>query len=299
MTARVVTTLLLLLLAPVAAAQDTFDLRKANDYKPAVGDKVRSESSERQTNHIVVKAGEQVVQDQNEVTGQVTTYTDEVLTVDDAGKANGFRRTYASFRDQTTEQDLQVAGLTVLLSRDAENKHTFVVEGGATLPPAVQQHLEAEAAEKDEKAADEDQREDALMPEAPVAVGASWDVPPERVLQTFGFDAATSALDPKTTAKGTLVSKEERDGQTLLTVKFEFDLFFSLFQNLEFPDPASFDIDMELVLPADGKTPHGGAKVTGTFKGATNLPPQPGAPPMTLTIDLGVEASDARARAQE
>lgn len=298
MTLRVVTSLLLLL-APVAAAQDTFDLRRANDYKPVVGDKVRAESSERQTKHIVVKSGAQVVQDQSEVTGQVAVYTDEVLTVDDAGEVASARRTYESFRDQATDQDLQVAGLTVLLTRDAAGKHSFAAEGGATLPPALQQSLEAEAAKKDQDQAEEKEREDALLPEAPVAVGASWDVPPERVLQTFGFDPAANALDPKTTARGTLVKTEERDGQTLLTVKFELDLFFSTFQSLAFAEPASFDIDMELVLPADGTAPHGEAKVTGAFIGATNVPPQPGAPPMEVSIDIAIESKDARTPTKE
>lgn len=299
MTLRLVASLLLLL-APVAAAQETFDLRQANDYKAVVGDKLQSESSERQTKHIVVKAGEQVVQDQSEVAGQVAVFTDEVMAVDDAGKPSSLRRTYASFRDQSTEQDLQVAGVVVMLTRDAQNKHTFAVEGGAVLPPAVQQSLEAEAAKKDENAADEDTRQDALMPEAPVAVGATWDVLPARVIETFGFDAATNVLDEaKTKAKGTLVSKEERDGQTYLTIKFEFDLFFSTFQSLEFPDPASFDLDLELTLPAGGKTPEGGAKVTGAFKGATDVPAQPGSPPMNVSIDIGVNSSDSRVRAKE
>lgn len=301
MTMRAVTALLLLL-APVAAAQEaqaTFDLRKANDYKPVVGDRVQSESSDRQSKHIVVKSGEQVVQDQSEVAGEVTTYTDEVLTVDDAGKLMTARRTYATFRDQSTDQDVQVAGLKVLLTRGADGKHTFAAEEGATLPPALQLSLEAEAEKQDENEGKEDAQKDALLPETPVAVGATWDVPPARVLETFGFDPATNVLDPKTTACGTLVKTEERDGVTLVTVHIELKLLFSTFQSLVFPDPASFDIDMEVVFPADGSAPIGEAKITGAFAGTTSVPPQPGAPPMTLSIDMDIQSGDVRTRAKE
>lgn len=287
-----------LLLVPPAQAQDTYDLRQADEYKHAVGDRIRVEREERQDSKVVVQNEGQVLQRQEGAEGFTSTHVDEVLEVDGEGEVTRLRRSYETFRDLTTGDDVDVSGLVVLLERSAEGKHTFKAEGDKEVPPAVQARLLQEAAKKDaeeESGEDEDDRQDALLPDAPVAVGATWDVPPETAIEAFGFEE--SEIVPEASSiKGTLVSVEERDGQKYLDVQVTIDLAFKRFQGLTCPEPAKFQMKLELELPAGGTSPTGEAKLSGTFDGQATMPNAP--PGVTVDIDLNVENQQRRARVQ-
>lgn len=289
-----------LLLVPCAQAQEaTYDLRQADEYQHVVGDRIRVERTERQESKVVVQNQGQVLQRQEGAEGFVAAYVDEVLAVDDEGEVTGLRRSYESFRDLETSTDVDVKGLVVVLERSPEGKHTFKPEGQATIPPALQSRLHQEAAKKDAEAEgtdDEEERQDALLPAAPVAVGATWDVPPQEAVDAFGFQE--SELVPEASSvKGELVSVEERDGQTFLKVQVKIDLGFKKFQGLVCPEPAKFLMKLELDLPAGGTSPAGEAKLTGTFDGQATMPNAP--PGVTVDIDLDVENHQRRARVQQ
>lgn len=278
------------------AQAETFDLRATDDYKPVAGDRVRVEQTERQKSNVVVKNGPQVLQQQEGQEGFVATYDEEVLAVDDEGEVTRARRTYEAFRDLETAQDAEVKGLTVLLERSAEGKHTFAAEGDATIPPPLKARLDDEATKKDAKAEggeDDEDRQEALMPEAPVEVGATWDVPPEQAMEAFGFEE-TELADEGSSVKGTLVSVDERDGQRFLKVQVAIDLAFKRFQGLPCPEPATFKMQLELELPAGGTSPAGEARLSGTFDGKPTVPNAP--PGVTMDVDLEVENHQRRVR---
>lgn len=287
-----------LLLVPCATAQETYDLRRADEYEHKVGDRLRVERAERQKSTVVVQNQGQVLQRQEGSEGFEATYVDEVLAVDDEGEVTGLRRSYETFLDVETGQDVDVKGLVVVLERGADGKHTFKADGDVTIPPAVQARLQQEAQKKDAEAEggeDEDARQDALLPEAPVAVGATWEVPPEKAVESFGFEE--SELAPgASSVKGTLVSVEERDGQKFLKVQVAIDLAFKRFQGLVCPDPAKFQMQLELDLPAGGTSPAGEAKLTGTFDGQATMPNAP--PGVMVDLDLEVQNHQRRARVQ-
>ncbi len=288
-----------LLLVPCASAQTTYDLRQADEYTPVVGDRVRVERTERQTSKVLVQNQGQVLQRQEGSEGFAATYVEEVLAVDDDGDVTRCRRSYEKFHDVETAQDVDVSGVVVLMERSAEGKHTFKADGGAPLPPTLEKRLHEEAAKKDaeeEGGEDEEDRQEALLPEQPVAVGGTWEVPPEQAVESFGFQE--SELVPEASSvKGTLVSVEQRDGQELLKVQVTIGLAFKRFQGLECPDPARFDMQLELELPAGGTSPIGEAKLTGKFDGQATMPNAP--PGVTVDVDLDVENHQRRVRVQQ
>lgn len=288
----------LLLLAPRAQAQDTYDLRKADDYVHAVGDRIRVEQEERQQSKIVVQNQGQVLQRQEDREGFTSTHVDEVLAVDDEGEVTRLRRSYERFSDLSTGEDVDVSGLVVLLERSHEGRHTFKAEGDKAIPPAVEARLQQEAAKKDaerEAGKDEEERQDALFPEAPVAVGATWEVPPETAIEVFGFEDCELVTEASS-IKGKLVSLQERDGQTFLDVQVTIDLAFKRFQGLVCPEPAKFVMKLDLELPAGATSPAGQARFTGTFDGQATMPNAP--PGVTVDLDLDVQNQQRRTRVQ-
>lgn len=290
--------LLGLLLVPLAHAQETYDLRQADEYDPVVGDRVRVERTERQVSKVVVQNQGQVLQRQEGAEGFAATYVEEVLAVDDEGEVSRLRRSYEAFRDLETSQDVDVKGLVVLLERSAEKKHTFKAEGDVPIPAALETRLHQEAQKKDAEAQggeDEEDKQDALLPAAPVAVGATWEIPPAEAVEAFGFEQ--SELVPEASSvKGTLVSVEERDGARFLKVQVDIDLAFKRFQGLVCPEPSKFGMKLELDLPAGGTSPAGEAKLTGAFDGQATMPNAP--PGVMVDLNLEVENHQRRVRVQ-
>ncbi|MCO5171819.1 MAG: hypothetical protein M9894_36415 [Planctomycetes bacterium] len=299
MTFRVATTSLLAALAlalPAAADEPTtYDLRAGDDYTPVVGDVLRVETTERQKSQVVVKSGEQVLQEQEGQQGQSAVYTEEVLAVDDQGQVSRARRVYESFRDLEAGAAPDVSGLVVLLERGDDGKHAFVPEGEAQVPPELEERLAQEGLQRDAKKAlgdQEKERQHALLPDEPVPVGATWEVTPEQALVAFGFQ--DSALHPElTTVRGTFRSLEERDGVTFMNVHVDVDLAFTRFQGLDCPEPASFKLQLDLLLPEGGTSPAGEARLTGVFDGEPVVPEAPG---VTMAVDLELENAQRRTR---
>ncbi|MCW8138897.1 MAG: hypothetical protein KIT58_08330 [Planctomycetota bacterium] len=297
MTFRAATTccVLLALALPAAADETTYDLRAGDDYTPAVGDVLRVETTERQKSQVVVRSGEQVLQRQEGEQGQAATYTEEVLAVDDQGQVSRARRVYESFRDIDAGQAPDVQGLAVLLERGKDGKHAFVAEGDATVPPALRARLDQEALQRDMKRElgdREKERQHALLPDEPVPVGATWEITPEQALTAFGFQ--DSALHPEQTkVVGTFRSLEERDGVTFMNVHVDVDLAFTRFQGLDCPEPATFKLALELLLPEGGTSPAGEARLTGVFDGEPTVPDAPG---VTMAVDLELENAQRRTR---
>lgn len=287
----------LLCLAP-ARADETWDLRKL-DHKAAAGDKVRTETSEKQQMKFVVQQGAETVRKDEKVEGFAGAWTDEVQAVDEEGQPTKSRRTYESYEDHESGKKVEVAGIVVLLERDAAGKHGFKAEGDKPLPPELQARLEAEVKKDDEKLAAkkagkeaESDKMDRLLPEKPVGVGAEWEVPAQAAADAFELNG--SELDPKSKVTGKLVAAEARGGATYLKIELTIDLWLKTFQEMACPEPASFRFKVHMNVPADGKAPDGELSMTGSFNAA---PQNPEAPPgMTMTIDLAVENKTKRTR---
>jgi hypothetical protein len=291
---------LLLVVATSAARAQTVDLRKANGYRPAVGDRVKSTKSDRQVMDMeVLQAGTNPLQQKHEEQGFEGVWVDEVQAVgEDGKKPTRFLRTYERFKDLRRGEELPVEGVKVLYSTDAAGTRSFTAaEGSAPIPAALERRLHDEADKQTAKAragADKEDVKEVLLPAEPQAVGATWSVEPARVATNMDLGKPEDLVADKSSVTGTLVGVEEKDGTSWATVRVAVKLSFLRLKDLPCAEPALLDMSIELVVPVAGDSPAGSMTARATFDAKPTPPNLP--KDVTMTMNMTMDGAEKRER---
>lgn len=280
---------LALAVAPAGADDASYSLR--DEYKPKVGDKVRVHERNRTGGTVTVRAGDQVLQEQEQKQGLEQRYEEHVLEVGEDGKVSRATRRYTFVADFSADEteDLSAKPVEVVMTRK-DGQRSFAPAEGHTLTPLLERVLDVESGQSNDK--DDDDSRKTLLPEGQVEVGATWPVPVEKLTEVFGMDPAD--LDPtESTATGKLEKAEPKGDVTMLSVLVTVQLRFKRFQGMEAKPPFQFDMKIRMDLPAGGKAPGGGLRLDGIAKGKAIFPPDQGVPPGTI-LDLDMTMENAK-----
>jgi hypothetical protein len=292
--------LLAVLLAAPALAQDapTFDLR--SDYKFVAGDKVRVHELQQTRAKYALRDGDKVLQSVDQTEGYEQRYEEEVQEASAEGEATKAVRTYTFVRDISTGETLELTEkpFKVQMARDEEGTYHFTpVEAGAQVPTLLETILDQEAGRKETEAVEESAQR-LMMPEAPVAVGATWAIPVEKACEVFKFEPDQVASEGYET-QGTLSGAEPKGAETELRVAIRFKLPLKSFNGMPCPDPMLFEATLEIVMPAGATSPNGQVSAKGDVKGKATLPPEEGMPKdAVLDLDMTVSTSKKIERVQ-
>ncbi len=280
---------LALAVAPAGADETTYSLRE--EYKPKVGDKVRVHERNRTGGTVAVRAGDQVLQEQEQKQGVEQRYEEHVHEVGEDGKVSRATRRYTFVADFAADEseDLSAKPVEVMMTRK-DGQRSFAPVEGHTLSPLLERVLDMEAGQSNDK--DDDESRQTFLPEGPVAVGATWPVSVEKLTEVFGMDPAD--LEPtESNATGKLEKAEPKGGVTMLSVLVTVQLRFKRFQGMDAKPPFQFDMKIRIDLPAGGKAPGGGIRLDGIAKGKAIFPPDQGVPPGTI-LDLDMTMENAK-----
>ncbi len=281
------------LLAVPALAQDapTYDLRQ--EYKHVAGDKLRVHERTETRAKYALRAGAQTMQEVDQTEGFEQRYDEEVQEVDAEGDVIRSVRTYTLVHDLATSEklDLQASPIQVQMARDEDGTFRFTaVDATAQVPDLLERLLDQEAGRK-ETQSDEEGAQKLIMPEGPVAVGATWPITLAHACEVFKFEERT--LGPGAEARGTLTAAEAQGDQTMLKVDFVFNMPMTEFNGMACPEPMKFDATISLRLPANASGPQGGATMSGTIKGKAKLPEDEGLPPDAV-LDLDMKVTNTK-----
>lgn len=285
--------LLLALVAAPALAQDapTYDLRQ--EYKYVAGDKVRVHERTETHAKYALRAGDQVMQQVDQTEGFEQRYEEEVQEVDEKGDVTRSVRTYTQVQDLATSEalDLKDKPFKVQMARDEDGTFRFTpVEQGAAVPELLERVLDQEAGRKETESDDEGAQK-LIMPEQPVAVGATWPVSLQHACEVFKFEQETIGQGAE--AQGTLEAAEPQGDLTMLKVALRFKLPMTSFNGMACPEPMKFDATINLRLPAGAAGPDGGASMEGVIKGKAKLPADEGLPPDAI-LDLDMKVTNTK-----
>lgn len=285
--------LLLALVAAPALAQDapTYDLRQ--EYKYVAGDKVRVHERTETHAKYALRAGDQVMQQVDQTEGFEQRYEEEVQEVDEKGDVTRSVRTYTQVQDLATSEalDLKDKPFKVQMARDEDGTFRFTpVEQGAAVPELLERVLDQEAGRKETESDDEGAQK-LIMPEQPVAVGATWPVSLQHACEVFKFEQETIGQGAE--AQGTLEAAEPQGDLTMLKVALRFKLPMTSFNGMACPEPMKFDATINLRLPAGAAGPDGGASMEGVIKGKAKLPTDEGLPPDAI-LDLDMKVTNTK-----
>lgn len=290
---------LLALAAAPALAQEgapTYDLRQ--EYKLVAGDKISVQEHMETRAKYTLRAGDQVIHDADQVEGYDQSYVEEVQEVTADGDVVRSVRTYTHVRDLNTaeELDLKANPFKVQMSRDEDGLFRFTpLEEGAQLPELLERILGVEVGRKEADSDEEDARR-LLVPEEPVAVGATWQLPVEKVCEVFKLPPESIAEGAE--GSGALEAAEPVGERTMLKVALRFKLPMSTFNEMPCPEPMRFDATISLRVPAGATGPEGGVALEAAIKGKAKLPPDQGLPPgAMLDLDMTIKNSKSVERA--
>lgn len=283
----------LVLLAVPALAQDapTYDLRQ--EYKYVAGDKVRVHERMETRAKYSLRAGDQVMQEVDQTEGYDQQYVEEVQEVDAKGDVVRAVRTYTQVQDLATSEtlDLKDKPFKVQMARDEDGTFRFTpVDQAAPVPDLLERLLDQEAGRK-ETESDDESTQKLIMPEQPVAVGATWQVTLQHACEVFKFEPET--VGPGAEAQGTLQAAEPKGDLTMLKVDLTFKLPLTSFNGMACPEPMKFDATISLRMPAGATGPDGGATMEGAIKGKAKLPEDEGLPPGAL-LDLDMKVTNSK-----
>lgn len=291
---------LAVLLAAPALAQDapTHDLR--GDYKFVAGDKVRVHELQQTRAKYALRDGDKVLQSVDQTEGYEQRYEEEVQEASPEGEATKAVRSYSFVRDISSGETLELTEkpFKVQMARDEEGTYHFTaVEAGVQVPALLETILDQEAGRKETEAVEESAQR-LMMPEAPVAVGATWAIPVEKACEVFKFEPEQVASEGVET-QGTLSGAEAKGAETELKVAIRFKLPLKSFNGMSCPEPMLFEATLEILMPAGATSPNGQVTAKGDVKGKALLPPEEGMPKdAVLDLDMTVQTTKKIERVQ-
>ena len=279
-------------LAQDAPAPTTYDLRQ--NYKFVAGDKVRVHEVQQTRAKYALRDGDKVLQSVDQTEGYEQRYEEEVQEASAEGEVTKSVRAYAFVKDISTGEtlDLTEKPFKVQMARDEEGIYHFTpVEAGAQVPQLLETLLDQEAGKKETEGAEESQQR-LMMPEGPVAVGATWAIPVEKACEVFKFEPEQVASEGVET-QGTLTAAEVKGTETELRVAIRFKLPLKSFNGMPCPEPMLFEANLEIVMPAGATSPNGQVTAQGDVKGKALLPPEEGMP-KDAVLDLDMKVSSTK-----
>lgn len=244
------------------------------------GDKVRVRQRQEQTQRIVMRAGLEVVDEQNVRVGFEQRYLLEVVKVDDKGRIAEAKRTYEALHDLQRGEPVKVEGLVVRWLRDPDGAFRWEPPAGATLDEFVRQTLEEDVEGADEpgaKDAPPDPSRLLFSAKKPVAVGEVWEVPLELVAPMFEIPAA-EVVEKKLQGKLQEVEPPAAVGGTgWLKVALELQLKVKSYEGRPCPRPVEYTVTGSARLPQGGVGPERTVRLEAHVRGVLPAEEEPGA----------------------
>ncbi|MGE0707190.1 MAG: hypothetical protein AB7N76_16745 [Planctomycetota bacterium] len=276
---------LLLLVAAAPALADegqTYDLKKIVHDKVTAGESCRESETEKSVQKIVVTAEGNVVDQKDEKKGATFSRTVKIVEASPEGKPTKILFGYESFQDEESGEKPDVNGLEVTCTK-AGDEWKLEAAGGKAIPPVVEAHIRAGLGKQDKEGNEEVGK--ALLPDKPVAVGASWDLDPDYLAKQMHMGGSTIVKD-KSAAKGTLKAVTQKDGKDWFKVEISIKLVLADVQGQPMKEPMVMDMKMTMEAPAGGVY----SELQMTMKATGVMEPQPGAV-VTLDIDMSRKQS--------
>ncbi|MGE0707315.1 MAG: hypothetical protein AB7N76_04805 [Planctomycetota bacterium] len=284
--------LALLLLAPVAGAQEParHDLRARHTAQ--VGDEVQVVERERMRQRFRLERDGQVLEEGKEATGTEQRYLRRVEAVAD-GVITGEWRRYELVKhlgEPEQEERYEPAIELRVALREDRRSYARVGDAAQPLPRLLHAAIERETAGKVER-----KREDApylaLFPERPVAVGEEWVVAPARLAKVL-------TLDPRhvgsaaSSARARLKAVDASAGRRFYEVELSFSLALTHVLEQPVQSPGTLSGKLELGLSPDG--PRRYARVQAVMEYQGPCPGQDVPPGSQLKLRLELENTDER-----
>lgn len=244
-----------LALGTSAVGAETYDLTKLLAREPAVGGPaLREASSESERGRQVVRQKGKVVQDQSASKSQSYARKLEVLATGPGGDASKVRYTYESYErsENESKQVLEVEGLALVVDSSEKDVPAKVKpEGGRQVPPFLENKLQDEAQQPPK--AEQLKKLTLLLPQGPVAVGASWEKSPAEAAKALGIPEA--GLDLKGSSLRGTVSASEVSGR--IQVRIVATLRFTRYQDMRCLDPVVVSVEIRAEIPTAAGDPTG------------------------------------------
>jgi hypothetical protein len=267
--------------APARAQEDEkLDLRRlGTQFRPAVGDRVRTEDRQTQRMRMTLERDGDVVQRREQDEGVEETYVDETLELAEDGKPGRVVRTYERFVD-AADGEAAPPGIRVLLTHGPGGDDFQVMDGSPALPPALEARLVKErdklnAVDGERHAAKRDMMA-AMVPDGLVAIGERWTIDPLRVAPAMGLSAEDRSIEDSR-CEGQLTLGAPRGEARWVRLSVRLRLALRSMRNLQFEAVTPFEMTVEAEAPADGTSPGMELTGTGSFEGVMRVARAPGA----------------------
>jgi len=286
MTRALLMTSMFLTVASPALAQTTYDLRKLGDRDPVLNESVEETQVDDQLMRTRIlnlnqPEAQQVVKDEKEQKGHEYSRTRTVRALDAEGKPTQIELVYASFKDHKTGEEFKAMNTKVLLTKGADGTWARKTESGE-VSPGLAKTLDKKLRElsKDKKGKSS---EEVMLPEKPVAVGATWKIDAVEMAKEMGFEVKELDQD-KCQGSGELTSLTKEGGQDYLSVSIEVTMTFSTFQGMPTKVPLVIGLSGTLKFSADGSLPDGEGVLNMTMQGT--VAPADAPPGMVVEFDM-------------
>lgn len=270
----------------LALAQDPearYDLKF--ERPPVEGEEVEIDQARDQTMKLVVKMGEQVLQEQSQSeSGSVRARVKAVKVADGKLVEALLAVTRAARSRNGQEMVLGVSGKSVRATREPGKPWAFEADGAPV--PDEEAALLREAMPGGRT--DEGPSGKAIFaPKNPVKAGESWPVDMEKLGKSFGEGKLTH--DPAA-SKGTMTLKSVRIQDGAVFGAIEGDILVSVTAMGPLPLETPLPLRLAPVIDAciDGKTADATLTMKGTMKGTTQAKPPGVEEPLTLDLDMTV-----------
>ena len=252
---------------------------------PAEGEQVELDHSREQSMKLVVKMGEQVLQEQTQSESSAVQGRAKVLKVAEGKVVEVVLDVARAARTRNGQESvLGVSGKTVQAKRAIGGAWEFTVDGQALSPEETAVLREAMPGGR---ADDTPSGKAVFAPKMPVKAGESWPVDLEKLARSFGEGKLTFDLE-KSKGTMTLKSVEKREGALFGLIDGEITLLVKSMGPLPLETPLPLKLAPSIDACIDGRTPDAAMSMKGTMKGTTEAKPPGAEEALTLDLDMTV-----------
>jgi len=280
-------------LLPLAAhAQDpqkTYDLKFR--WKPTVGHKLEHGETRVHTTKVLVKNGEEVLNEVNQRQERALSAAVEILKVENEKAAES---TWTFSKAERLEEGKLVPygfqGKTVRVTRKPDGGYEFIYGDDSKPAEADLAALQETVWSDDRK--DRPAAEELLAPKTPVKVGESWQPGVKEVVQAMMSHLSESIDLAKSTVVFTLKSVENRGGIEFGRIQGTLDLLFAKMGPMSLDKPVPLKLVVTIDACLDRTVPDGTVLMKFEMKGTSPVT----ANGVALTVDIDMNGQFVKVR---
>jgi len=274
---------LLLSLCAVQDSEGRYDLTL--ERHPTEGEQVELEQSREQTMKLVVKMGEQVLQEQTQSESSSVQAKAKVTQLADGKVVEAVLGVARAVRTRGGKESvLGVSGKTVQAKRQAGGPWEFTADGQ---PVPAEEAAVLREAMPGGRSDGTPSGKAIFAPKTPVKPGESWPVDMEKLARSFGEGKLTFDV-AKSKGAMTLKTVEKREGAAFGLIDGDITLLLTALGPLPLETPLPLRLVPSIDACIDGQKPDAAMAMKGTMKGTTQAKPPGAEEALTLDMDMSV-----------